>query len=68
MLTEARILEIDGILSDINPERLGKMPLRKLQAIKVKETGVRDNECFCRPDKRQKWFAEFKTWYEENAR
>jgi hypothetical protein len=43
------------------------MHLRKLQAIKVKETGVRDNECFCRPDKRQKWFAEFNTWYEKNA-
>jgi len=68
MLTEARILEIDKLLSEINPERLGKMQLRKLQAIKVKETGVRDNECFCRPDKRQKWYAQFLEWYEENAR
>jgi hypothetical protein len=68
MLTEIRILEINGILADINPERLGKMPLRKLQTIKVKETGVRDNECFCRPDKRQKWYAQFLEWYEENAR
>jgi hypothetical protein len=67
MLTEARILEINGILADIKPERLGKMPLRKLQAIKVKETGVRDNECFCRPDKRQKWYAQFLEWYEANA-
>lgn len=67
MLTEARILEINGILADIKPERLGKMPLRKLQAIKVKETGVRDNECFCRPDKRQKWYAQFIEWYEANA-
>ena len=67
MLTEARILEIDGILADIKPERLGKMPLRKLQAIKVKETGIRDNECFCRPDKRQKWYAQFLEWYEANA-
>jgi hypothetical protein len=67
MLTEARILEINGILADIKPERLGKMPLRKLQAIKVKETGVRDNECFCRPDKRQKWYAQFLEWYESNA-
>jgi hypothetical protein len=68
MLTEARILEIDKLLSEINPERLGKMQLRKLQTIKVKETGVRDNECFCRPDKRQKWYAQFLEWYEENAR
>jgi hypothetical protein len=67
MLTEARILEINGILADIKPERLGKMPLRKLQAIKVKETGIRDNECFCRPDKRQKWYAQFLEWYEANA-
>jgi hypothetical protein len=43
------------------------MYLRKLQAIKVKETGVRDNECFCHPDKRKKWFAKFLEWYEENA-
>lgn len=68
MLTAVRILEIDKLLSEINPERLGKMQLRKLQAIKVKETGVRDNECFCRPDKRQKWYAQFLEWYEENAR
>jgi hypothetical protein len=67
MLTEARILEINGILADIKPERLGKMPLRKLQAIKVKETGIRDNECLCRPDKRQKWYAQFLEWYEANA-
>jgi len=44
------------------------MHLRKLQQIKVKETGVRDNECFCHPDKRKKWFANFQTWHEENAR
>jgi len=68
MLTEAGLLEIDRLLSEINPERLSKMHLRKLQAIKVKETGVRDNECFCHPDKRKKWFANFQTWYEENAR
>ena len=68
MLTAVRILEIDKLLSEINPERLGKMQLRKLQAIKVKETGVRDNECFCRPDKRQKWYAQFLEWYEANAR
>jgi len=67
MLSEARQIEINGILADIKPERLGKMPLRKLQAIKVKETGIRDNECFCRPDKRQKWYAQFLEWYEENA-
>lgn len=67
MLTEDRILEINGILADINPERLSKMHLRKLQQIKVKETGVRDNECFCHPDKRKKWFAKFLEWYEENA-
>jgi len=68
MLSEAGQIAIDALLAEINPERLSKMHLRKLQAIKVKETGVRDNECFCRPDKRQKWFSEFKTWYEENAR
>ena len=67
MLTEARILEINGILAYINPERLGKMPLRNLQKIKVKETGVRDNECFCHPEKRKKWFAQFLEWYEANA-
>jgi hypothetical protein len=68
MLSEAGQIAIDALLTEINPERLSKMHLRKLQAIKVKETGVRDNECFCRPDKRQKWFAEFNTWYEKNAR
>lgn len=68
MLSEARILEINEILAEINPERLSKMHLRKLQTIKVKETGVRDNECFCTPDKRQKWYAQFLVWYEENAR
>lgn len=68
MLSENRILEINGLLAEINPERLSKMHLRKLQTIKVKETGVRDNECFCRPDKRQKWYAQFLEWYEENAR
>lgn len=67
MLREDRQIEIEAILAEINPERLSKMHLRKLQAIKVKETGVRDNECFCRPDKRQKWFAQFLEWYEANA-
>lgn len=68
MLTEAGILEINKLMSEINPERLSKMHLRKLQQIKVKETGVRDNECFCHPDKRKKWYANFLEWYEENAR
>jgi hypothetical protein len=68
MLTEARILEINRILAEINPERLGKMPLIKLKKIKVEETGVKDNECFCNPAKRVKWFDAFKIWYEENAR
>ena len=67
MLRQDRQIEIEAILAEINPERLSKMHLRKLQAIKVKETGVRDNECFCRPDKRQKWFAQFLEWYEANA-
>jgi len=67
MVSEAGKIEIDGLLAEINPERLSKMHLRKLQAIKVKETGVKDNECFCRPDKRQKWFAQFLEWYEANA-
>ena len=67
MVTEAGKIAIDGLLAEINPERLSKMHLRKLQAIKVKETGVRDNECFCHPDKRKKWFAQFLEWYEANA-
>ena len=67
MVSEAGKIAIDGLLAEINPERLSKMHLRKLQTIKVKETGVRDNECFCRPDKRQKWFAQFLEWYEANA-
>ena len=67
MVSEAGKIAIDGLLAEINPERLSKMHLRKLQAIKVKETGVKDNECFCRPDKRQKWFAQFLEWYEANA-
>jgi hypothetical protein len=67
MLRQDRQIEIEAILAEINPERLSKMHLRKLQAIKVKETGVRDNECFCHPDKRKKWFAQFLEWYEANA-
>lgn len=67
MLREDRQIEIEAILAEINPERLSKMHLRKLQAIKVKETGVKDNECFCHPDKRKKWFAQFLEWYEANA-
>lgn len=67
MLGKARILEIDAILADMKPEKLSKLHLRKLQNIKVKETGIRDNECFCNPAKRVKWFENFKTWYEENA-
>ena len=67
MVTEAGRIVIDGLLAEINPERLSKMHLRKLQAIKVKETGVKDNECFCHPDKRKKWFAQFLEWYEANA-
>ena len=67
MLSEAGLLEINGLLKEINPERLSKMHLRKLQAIKVKETGVKDNECFCHPDKRKKWYAQFIEWYESNA-
>ena len=67
MVSEAGKIAIDGLLAEINPERLSKMHLRKLQAIKVKETGVKDNECFCHPDKRQKWFAKFLEWYEANA-
>ena len=68
MVTEAGKIAIDGLLAEINPERLSKMHLRKLQAIKVKETGVRDNECFCHPDKRKKWFEQFLEWHEANAR
>ena len=67
MLSEARLIEINGILAEINPERLSKLHLRKLQTIKVKETGVKDNECFCHPDKRKKWYAQFTEWYEANA-
>lgn len=67
MLRQDRQIEIEAILAEINPERLSKMHLRKLQAIKVKETGVKDNECFCHPDKRKKWFAQFLVWYEANA-
>jgi len=67
MVSEAGKIEIEAILAEINPERLSKMHLRKLQAIKVKETGVKDNECFCHPDKRKKWFAKFLEWYEANA-
>jgi hypothetical protein len=67
MLRQDRQIEIEAILAEINPERLSKMHLRKLQAIKVKETGVRDNECFCHPDKRKKWFAQFLEWHEANA-
>jgi len=67
MVSEAGKIAIDGLLAEINPERLSKMHLRKLQAIKVKETGVKDNECFCHPDKRKKWFAKFLEWHEENA-
>ena len=68
MLGQDRQIEIEAILAEINPERLSKMHLRKLQAIKVKETGVKDNECFCHPDKRKKWFEQFLEWYEANAR
>ena len=67
MVTEAGKIAIDGLLAEINPERLSKMHLRKLQSLKFKETGIRDNECFCRPDKRQKWFEQFLEWYEANA-
>lgn len=67
MLRQDRQIEIEAILAEINPERLSKMHLRKLQAVKVKETGVKDNECFCHPDKRKKWFAQFLEWYEANA-
>lgn len=67
MLRQDRQIEIEAILAEINPERLSKMHLRKLQAIKIKETGVRDNECFCHPDKRKKWFVQFLEWHEENA-
>jgi hypothetical protein len=67
MLTEARQIEIQAILDEMKPDKLSKLHLRKLQTIKVKETGVRDNECFCNPAKRVKWFENFKKWYEENA-
>jgi hypothetical protein len=67
MLSEAQLLEIHGILAILNPERLSKMHLRKLQAIRNKVTGERDNRCLCAVPDRQKFYNEFLQWFEANA-
>ena len=67
MLSEAQLLEINGILAHLNPERLSKMHLRKLQAIKNKVTGEKDNRCLCAVPERIKFYNEFLQWFEANA-
>lgn len=67
MFSEAELLEINGILANLKPERLSKMHLRKLQAIKNKVTGERDNRCLCAVQDRQKFYNEFLQWFEANA-
>jgi hypothetical protein len=67
MLSEAQLLEINGILAYLKPERLSKMHLRKLQAIKNKVTGERDARCLCATPDRIKFYNEFNVWYQKNA-
>ncbi len=67
MLSEAQLLEINGILAYLKPERLSKMHLRKLQAIRNKVTGERDARCLCAVQDRQKFYNEFLQWFEANA-
>jgi hypothetical protein len=67
MLSEVQLLEINGILAYLKPERLSKMHLRKLQAIKNKVTGERDNRCLCAAPDRQKFYHEFLQWFERHS-
>jgi hypothetical protein len=67
MLSEIQLLEINGILAYLKPERLSKMHLRKLQAIKNKVTGERDARCLCATPDRIKFYNEFLQWFEKNA-
>jgi hypothetical protein len=67
MLSEAQLLEIHGILAYLKPERLSKMHLRKLQAIKNKVTGERDARCLCATQDRIKFYNEFLQWFETHA-
>lgn len=67
MLSEAQLLEINGILAYLNPERLSKMHLRKLQAIRNKVTGERDARCLCGVPERIQFYNEFQVWYQKNA-
>jgi hypothetical protein len=67
MLSEAQLLEINGILAYLKPERLSKMHLRKLQAIRNKVTGERDTRCLCGAPDRIKFYNEFLQWFEANA-
>jgi hypothetical protein len=67
MLSEAQLLEIHGILAYLKPERLSKLHLRKLQAIKNKVTGEKDARCLCATQDRIKFYNEFLQWFEANA-
>jgi hypothetical protein len=67
MFSEAELLEINGILAILNPQRLSKMHLRKLQTIKNRVTGQYDRRCLCAPQERTKFYNEFLQWFEANA-
>lgn len=67
MLNEAELLEINGILANLNPQRLSKMHLRKLQTIKNRVTGQYDRRCLCAPQERTQFYNEFLQWFEANA-
>ena len=67
MFSEAQLLEIHGILAILKPERLSKLHLRKLQAIRNRVTGEKDNRCLCAVPERIKFYNEFLQWFEANA-
>lgn len=67
MLTEAQKLEIDGILAILNPTRLSKLYLKKLQKIKNVVMGENDNRCLCDATDRLNYYNEFLVWYQKNA-
>lgn len=67
MLTEAQKLEIDGILAILNPTRLSKLYLKKLQKIKNVVMGENDNRCLCAATDRLNYYNEFLVWYQKYA-
>jgi hypothetical protein len=64
MFTETEIALIES-LRDADPIiKSAKVSCIKLSAIRIKETGVKEKECFCSQVRRRIWIKDFYNWYD----